>query len=432
MTIAKLYSLFLAQGQKITTDTRKISKGQIFFALKGDNFDGNKFALEAIKNGARYAIVDDPKLENKENVILVDDVLSTLQQLALHHRRVLNIPILAITGSNGKTTTKELIKEVLSLKFKVAYTKGNLNNHIGIPLTLLDIKPYEDIAIVEMGANHVGEIESYCQYVEPNYGLITNIGKAHIEGFGGIEGVIKGKTELYNYILRTNGILFVNKEDPILCERSEETKRIFYSLTSESEYIGKIDTKSSSEFLTMNVQDHSIELTINTNLAGDYNATNVMSAYCIGRFFDISPGDIKTAIERYTPTNSRSQIIHKNGLTIILDAYNANPSSMEEALKNLAKYSKKKVALLGAMKEMGESSDSEHSNILKLALSLDIERIVAIGIEYRNQIPSSDRILYFETTQEAKNWYVNQSWSNEIILFKGSRGMALEKILEDS
>lgn len=431
MGIENLYALYLASGQRITTDTRTISKGQIFFALKGENFNGNGFALEAIKRGARYAIVDDPKLKDEKNIIFVEDVLSTLQQLGLHHRRTLKIPIIAITGSNGKTTTKELIKEVLSVKFKVAFTKGNLNNHIGIPLTLLDIKAYDELSIVEMGANHVGEIEEYCTYVEPNYGLITNIGKAHLEGFGGIQGVIKGKTELYKYLAKTNGYLFVNLNDSLLVQESEKIKRIFYSIDIDSAYTGEILDTIDSEFLTIQVKDETISLNIQTNLTGDYNASNVMAAYCIGRYFDISPTDIKSAIEKYIPTNSRSQIIQLKNATIIKDAYNANPSSMEVALQNLAKNTRPKVAILGAMKELGTSSELEHQKIAELALELNIETVVLIGTEF-SKIPLTSQIQYFATTKEAKDWFQNQVWNDEIILLKGSRGMALEQILEDS
>lgn len=429
MNIDELYTLYLAQAQKITTDTRKISKGQIYFALKGANFDGNSFALEALKLGARYAVVDDIHLKNEKGIIYVEDVLTTLQDLALYHRQRLNIPILAITGSNGKTTTKELIKEVLQKKFKVAYTKGNLNNHIGIPLTLLDIKAYEDIAIIEMGANHVGEIASYCRYIEPNYGLITNIGKAHLEGFGGIEGVIKGKTELYDYMRNHQGIVFVNQDDELLTQRSQGIKTIRYSVYTPSEYSGEILGNESGGFLNLIVREKDFQINIKTQLVGDYNASNVMSAYAIGRYFEIPPLDILNAIENYTPTNSRSQKIDKETHTIILDAYNANPSSMKLALENLSKYKEPKIAILGAMKELGNESQKEHEGIVHLALNLHLDKIILVGAEFSGSKDIDSRILYFDTSEKVRPWYEAQNWCGEVILMKGSRGVALERIL---
>ena len=429
MTIEQLYILFLAQGQRITTDTRKIEKGQIFFALKGLNFDGNTYALDAIAQGARWAVVDDKALDGKDNVILVDDVLTTLQELALFHRRKLQVPIIAITGSNGKTTSKELVKEVLAKKFKVAFTKGNLNNHIGIPLTLLDIKAYEDIAIIEMGANHIGEIASYCNYVEPDFGVITNIGKAHLEGFGGIEGVLKGKTELYRHIESKQGQLFVNTDSAQLMENSQSCSRILYGSTDDALYRGNISNNQGSEFLHMTLLDDSSAVSVQTNLAGDYNASNISLAFAIGRYFDISYKDIKEAIEAYKPTNSRSQIVQADNHTIILDAYNANPSSMAVAIQNLAKHDCPTVAILGAMKELGESTAIEHEAIVRQAIDLNIGQIILVGKEFKSCSNLHSIITYFEETEAARVWYQNQTWAGQAILIKGSRGMALEKIL---
>ena len=429
MTIEKLYIVFLAQGQKITTDTRRIEQGQIYFALKGVNFDGNKFAQEALNQGAKYAVVDDEALAGNQGMILVEDVLSTLQQLALYHRRKLNLPVIAITGSNGKTTSKELIREVLSTKFKVACTKGNLNNHIGIPLTLLDIKAYEDISIVEMGANHQGEIAAYCNYTEPNFGVITNIGKAHLEGFGGIEGVIKGKTELYRYLANNlNSKIFINADDYILTKHTSNLLQILYGTNPVLPIHGKI-LVDNSDNLSVSIYEADTTYLIRTKLAGDYNLYNVLLAFSIGRYFEIDAVKIVQALESYQPSNSRSQIIKSGDTTIILDAYNANPSSMELALFNLAKFEGKRIAILGAMKEMGNHSEEEHKNILELALNLNINIIVAIGIEF-SEVISSKTIQYFETTEEAKNWYKQQKFGRDTILIKGSRGMALEKILE--
>lgn len=388
MTIEKLYIVFLAQGQKITTDTRRIEQGQIYFALKGVNFDGNKFAQEALNQGAKYAVVDDEALAGNQGMILVEDVLSTLQQLALYHRRKLNLPVIAITGSNGKTTSKELIREVLSTKFKVACTKGNLNNHIGIPLTLLDIKAYEDISIVEMGANHQGEIAAYCNYTEPNFGVITNIGKAHLEGFGGIEGVIKGKTELYRYLANNlNSKIFINADDYILAKHTSNLLQILYGTNPVLPIHGKI-LVDNSDNLSVSIYEADTTYLIRTKLAGDYNLYNVLLAFSIGRYFEIDAVKIVQALESYQPSNSRSQIIKSGDTTIILDAYNANPSSMEVALFNLAKFEGKRIAILGAMKEMGNHSEEEHKNILELALNLNINIIVAIGIEFSEVISS--------------------------------------------
>ena len=429
MTIEKLYIVFLAQGHKITTYTRRIEQGQIYFALKGVNFDGNKFAQEALNQGAKYAVVDDEALAGNQGMILVEDVLSTLQQLALYHRRKLNLPVIAITGSNGKTTSKELIREVLSTKFKVACTKGNLNNHIGIPLTLLDIKAYEDISIVEMGANHQGEIAAYCNYTEPNFGVITNIGKAHLEGFGGIEGVIKGKTELYRYLANNlNSKIFINADDYILTKHTSNLLQILYGTNPVLPIHGKI-LVDNSDNLSVSIYEADTTYLIRTKLAGDYNLYNVLLAFSIGRYFEIDAVKIVQALESYQPSNSRSQIIKSGDTTIILDAYNANPSSMEVALFNLAKFEGKRIAILGAMKEMGNHSEEEHKNILELALNLNINIIVAIGIEF-SEVISSKTIQYFETTEEAKNWYKQQKFGRDTILIKGSRGMALEKILE--
>jgi UDP-N-acetylmuramoyl-tripeptide--D-alanyl-D-alanine ligase len=429
MTLEKLYITFLAQGQKVTTDTRKIEPGQIFFALKGSNFDGNQYAMEAIKQGAKYAVVDDRSLEGKSGIILVDDVLKTLQELALFHRRKLNIPLIAITGSNGKTTSKELIREVLAMKFKVACTKGNLNNHIGIPLTLLDIKAYEDISIVEMGANHQGEIADYCGYTEPNYGVITNIGKAHLEGFGGLEGVIKGKTELFRYLIQNpNSKIFINSDDSVLMNHKNGLFYIPYGTQEDMPIYGRLDN-SESDFLTVRVFDGDTDYIIRTNLTGDYNLYNVLLAYTIGRYFEVDSKKIVQALEAYQPSNSRSQVLKRDQLTIILDAYNANPSSMEVALNNLSKFAGKKTAILGAMKELGEFTEAEHKKILDLALALKIDYIVAVGPEFADVLPSS-KILFFDTTDQAKQWFKGETSGQGTILIKGSRGMALEKLLE--
>jgi len=429
MSIEKLYIIFLAQGQKITTDTRKIEPGQIFFALKGVNFDGNQYAVEAIRQGAKYAIVDDKNLSGQKGIIVVEDVLETMQELALYHRRKLNIPVIAITGSNGKTTSKELIRDVLAMKFKVACTKGNLNNHIGIPLTLLDIRAYEDISIVEMGANHQGEISSYCKFTEPNFGVITNIGKAHLEGFGGEEGVLKGKTELFRYLqTNSNCKVFINADDTLLMDQLNGLVYLPYGTNAELPINGKI-IENDANFLTVQIFDEDNDYIVRTQLTGGYNLQNVLLAYTIGRYFEVDSKKIVQALESYQPTNSRSQILKRGNNTIILDAYNANPSSMDAALINLSKFEGRKTAIIGAMKELGMYAEEEHRKVLNLAMQLNIDTIVAIGLEFRD-ILSFDKIIYFENSDNARTWYQEQKFSNETILIKGSRGMALERILE--
>jgi UDP-N-acetylmuramoyl-tripeptide--D-alanyl-D-alanine ligase len=437
MQIEELYKLYLA-STGITTDTRKIAKGNLFFALKGDKFNANEFAETALNKGAAYVIVDElvePKWKKKYGArfILLRNVLRTLQQLAGYHRQQLKCPVLAITGSNGKTTTKELIAAVLSKKYKTFATKGNLNNHIGVPLTLLSIKGYSaEFAVIEMGANHQGEIESYCEYTKPDYGLITNIGSAHLEGFGGIEGVLKGKTELYRDIASRNGQVFINSESETLVSNwqlaiGNNTNAITYGKAADAYCKGEI--KTSTEFLT--VVTEGVE--IKTNLVGDYNFENVMSAICVGKYFGVELPLIKEAIENYTPTNNRSQKIVEGTTTIILDAYNANPSSMLEAIKNFEKLeAENKVAILGQMMELGEYSRAEHEKIFAATENLqNTKRVfVGAGFEFVNQLPATRSIKWFETTEDLAAWYRQQQFENTSILIKGSRKNELEKILQ--
>jgi len=332
--IAHLHSLFL-NSTGVCTDTRKLLKGNIYFALKGPSFDGNKFALQAIQQGAIAAIVDDSSLKG-ENIYLVENVLTTLQQLATYHRQVLKIPVIGLTGSNGKTTTKELISRVLGTSYNVLFTEGNLNNHIGVPLTLLRLKSEHQIAVIEMGANHQGEIRELSMIALPNFGLITNIGKAHLEGFGGIEGVIKGKTELYRHLMENDGVIFCRKNNELLTNNlNHYQKVIFYSTQVDNCICGEISTPASVVKFNWFENQNRIDEII-THLTGDYNLENLVAAVCIGRYFNITPDKIKTAIEGYIPENQRSQIEISGSNTIIIDAYNANPSSMEAALKNLS------------------------------------------------------------------------------------------------
>ena len=434
--IAELYSLYLASSG-VTTDTRNINQGNIFFALKGENFNANLFAEEALAKGASYVVVNEISTHEwatkfGKQLILVDDVLKTLQLLAGHHRVQLKCPVLAITGSNGKTTTKELIAAVLSKKFKTYATKGNLNNHIGIPLTLLSIKNDVEFAVIEMGANHQGEIASYCEYVKPDYGLITNVGLAHIEGFGGFEGVVKGKTELYKDIVSRGGKIFVNGDNEILLERITNyqlpiTHVVRYGKSSAAFCKGEVG--GSKEFLSVITEGG----TIQTNLVGEYNFENVMSAICVGKYFGVEAKQIKEAIENYVPTNNRSQKISLGSNTIILDAYNANPSSMLEALKNFEKIeAKNKVVVLGQMMELGKYSQEEHEKIFAASSSENWEKVkrvfVGKGFEF---LKTDSSVLWFEKTDEVKEWFNQQQFENSYILIKGSRKNELEKILKD-
>lgn len=424
MRIEELYQLYLAHPV-VQTDTRKLKEGDLFFALKGDNFNGNRFALMALEKGAAYAIVDEaPETENSK-VIVVDDVLNTLQELAKYHRQQFNIPFLAITGSNGKTTTKELVHTVLSAHFKTYTTEGNLNNHIGIPLTLLKVKADAEIAVVEMGANHQREIAGYCTYALPNYGLINNVGKAHLEGFGGIEGVKKGKGELYDFIRESGGTIFINTDFDYLNEMSAGiNKRITYG-TANASTTGKL--LRSEPFLEVEITSHSDIGTIATHLVGDYNLPNVLAAVCAGLHFGVPVIKIKQAIEQYKPSNSRSQLIEAGTNKIILDAYNANPSSMKLAIENFAKLQvDKKVLMLGGMAEMGEASFTEHKAIVDLISLNNWDKVVLVGGDFGK---INHPYIYFNTSLEAKEWYNNQLFSNTHLLIKGSRSMKMEEIL---
>ena len=413
MELSSIYKHF-QKSNGITTDTRKIIKNCIFFALKGEKFNGNKFAKKAIDSGASFAIIDEKEFETNERTILVKDVLTTLQNLANFHRRELNKPIIAITGSNGKTTTKELINVVLSKKFNTKATIGNLNNHIGVPLTLLSFTEKTDIGIVEMGANHLKEIELLASIIEPNFGYITNFGKAHLEGFGGLEGVIEGKSELYNYLKSNNQKAFINIKDSKQVELSSELDSIIFG--------NKTILKHIDPFLVIYYEG----LEIRTNLIGEYNFSNINAAIAIGEYFNINSTDIKEALESYVPTNNRSQITEKGNSKIILDAYNANPSSMKAALENFEKITAtNKIIVLGDMFELGETSNQEHQIILEQAEMINTKEIHLIG-EHFSSTKASKAKLY--STFEA--FKISFKPTEATYLIKGSRGMALEKTLE--
>ena len=416
MNIPELYELF-QKHPEICTDSRKIVKGSIFFALKGENFNGNKFAEKAVNNGCAFAVIDEKKFSINKNFILVEDVLQTLQELAKYHREQLTIPVIAITGTNGKTTSKELISAVLSKELNVAATKENLNNHIGVPLTLLSIKQKDEIAIIEMGANHEGEIDFLCDLAQPTFGVITNIGKAHLEGFGSFEGVIKAKSELYNYIQKNIGKLFVNSEAELLIELANNISKITYGKSGD--YIGAIS--ESTPFISVVFQDEGIK----SKLIGDYQFYNIMLAICIGKHFGVSQNNIKTAIEKYTPTNNRSQIIETRNNALILDAYNANPSSMSVMLHSFAKQKcQNRLCILGDMLELGKDAEKEHQAIINLAEALKLECIF-IGKEFAQVHKQA-----YTSTDEFAKVLKSNSIKNKTILLKGSRGIALEKLVD--
>lgn len=424
MEIAALYEIYL-KHPSVQTDTRKLKKGDIFFALKGPNFDGNLFARKALEEGASFVVADESPHESDDRVIIVKDVLKTLQDLAAFHRDHFKIPFLAITGSNGKTTTKELIHAVLSSTFHTYTTEGNLNNHIGIPLTILKIRPDAEMAIIEMGANHQHEIEAYCTFAKPGYGLITNIGKAHLEGFGGEEGVKKGKGELFAYIGSHSGTAFVNAMDEKIMDVSGPLKnRIFYG-GNKGVVTGRI--LESDPFLTVSVTSGNT-LEIATHLVGNYNFANVLAAVTVGRYFGVENEKIKRSIEGYMPTNSRSQMIRRGTNTIILDAYNANPSSMKAAIENFAALKgDHRILLLGGMKELGSDSQQEHETLVRMIEKYNWDAVALTGNEF-----SSVKHPYhwFENSEQAREWFQNSHFENSLILVKGSRSVQMERVLE--
>ncbi len=425
MEIKKLYSLYLA-NPSIQTDSRKLKPGDIFFALKGPNFNGNIFAKPALKDGAVYCIIDEEVSFEDDRLVKVDDVLLVLQELAKMHREQFSIPFIAITGSNGKTTTKELIHEVLSTSFKTYTTEGNLNNHIGIPLTILKVKPDAELAVIEMGANHLKEIEGYCGYAQPTHGLITNCGKAHIEGFGGLEGVKKAKGELFEYLTQHNGTAFINTDLDYINDLSINIGRKVTYGTDNASITGTV--KRNSEFLEMQITGDLSISHIVTKLVGEYNAANVLAAVAVGHYFGLSPDKIKTALENYTPSNSRSQLIQVGSNTIILDAYNANPTSMKAAIENFQKMkASQKVLMLGGMKEMGPASNEEHKLLVELIDQYEWKKVVLVGSEF-DEIHHHH--LSFDNALQAKDWLHRQHFENTHILIKGSRGWQMEKVLD--
>ena len=421
MEIKDLHQIFL-NSEGVSTDTRTIKPGSIFFALKGENFNANNFAKTAIDLGALFSVIDEIPDEENDKLIVVKDVLKTLQQLANFHRKFLDIPIIAITGSNGKTTSKELINSVLSQQFKTFATKGNLNNHIGVPLTLLEMNKTTNLGIVEMGANHIGEIKELCEIAAPNYGYITNFGKAHLEGFGSEKGVVKGKSELYDYLILNKGLIFINSDDPKQLKQKKDYNNIFtFSKSSNSNV--RVFLNSETPFLMLNFQDQIIQ----TQLIGAYNFSNIAVAISIGFYFGLDLTKIKKGLESYLPNNNRSQIIRKKSNTIVLDAYNANPSSMVAALDNFnAMKGENKIVILGDMFELGDQSYNEHEAIIGLINLLNFSSVYIVGEHFNKHVFSSKSVFFFKTKDELDKHLKPLSINNSLILIKGSRGMSLE------
>ena len=421
MSITDLYKIYLA-NPSVQTDTRKLGKGDLFFALSGPNFNGNQFARKALELGADYCVCDDVSIGAHPQFIFVEDVLECLQALALHHRQQFNIPVIGITGSNGKTTTKELVHTVLTKKYKCYTTEGNLNNHIGVPLTLLKIRQDAEIAIVEMGANHMGEIASYCKYALPDHGLITNCGKAHLEGFGSEENIKIGKGELYDSVKKTNGVLFINEDFDYLLSMSKGYESVINY--QPSAYKAQ---ESNTEMLEFKLVDNDVEKLVKTQLVGDYNLPNAIAAVCIGKYFEVQTSDIIDALEGFVPSNSRSQLMLHNNNRIVLDAYNANPSSMKLAIDNFAKVNpEEKIIYLGSMKEMGVHCIEEHESLINQLENHIWKEVVLVGEEFEG---IHHNYKNFKTTAEARAYFKNKKYDGEQILIKGSRGLALEKLL---
>lgn len=425
MRTEELYQLYL-RHPSVQTDTRKLQPGDIFFALKGEHFNGNSFAAKAIESGAATAVIDDAAFAIPGKTVLVENALEALQQLALYHRRQFQVPFLAITGSNGKTTTKELVHAVLGTRFRTYTTEGNLNNHIGIPLTLLKIRKDADIAVVEMGANHQREIASYCQYTLPTHGLITNCGKAHLEGFGGVEGVRKGKGELYDFLREQKGTAFVMWDYDYLQDMSKDIPAVIRYGTRNAEIEGV--ALQSEPFLVVDIRKGAFTGHIHTRLVGDYNLPNVLAAVAAGTHFGVPGDEIRNAIEAYTPSNSRSQLIKKGNNTVILDAYNANPSSMKLAIENFAKFQAgKKIVLLGAMAELGNESLTEHQAIIRLLQQYQWDAVVLVGGDFL-KLPHP--FISKNNAEEARDWLLEKKPEDAHLLIKGSRSMKMENVLD--
>lgn len=432
MNIEQLYQIF-RKSSGVCTDSRAIQPGTLFFALKGETFDGNLFAMKAVESGASYAVVDDSSLPSHERLILVDDVLLTLQQLARHHRRELSLPIIGITGTNGKTTTKELISRVLMTEYRTSFTQGNLNNHIGVPLTLLKMDEKTQIGVVEMGASAPGEIAALTAICEPDYGIVTNVGKAHLLGFGSFEGVVRTKGELYDYLKKSDGTVIYNIDNPDLCsmiEEREPVKSIPYGLKYEDASL--LPVTSDNPYMRIRLESGEV---IETRLVGSYNADNVMAALAIGKLFFIDARASYEAIRNYLPTNNRSQLVEGKYNKIIIDAYNANPTSMRAALSNFAVMDKRLSAMvIGDMLELGDESQNEHKSILEFISSMNADFLFFVGKEYKEAARSFDDIMlkarFFDTSADLKDYLIANPLKDHTVLVKGSRGTCVEKVVE--
>lgn len=432
METAQLYELYL-KHPVISTDTRKITSGSLFFALKGDKFDANSFAQKAIEAGAAFAIIDNARYRISDQYILVEDVLSKLQDLARYHRKQLQIPVIGLTGTNGKTTTKELIKSVVSQHFNTYATEGNLNNHIGVPLSVLAINAGHQMAVIEMGANHQREIEMLCTIAQPTHGLITNVGKAHLEGFGGPEGVKIAKGELYDYLKAAGGVIFINSDSDVLDQMSTArglTGTIRYGTTDKDNLItGKLLSNSPYVSLAWKAADGKPQ-EVTSKLTGAYNLDNMLAAIAIGHYFGLSDAEINAGISGYTPANNRSQITQTDSNTLICDYYNANPSSMAVAIENIGTMTAKdKVLVLGDMFELGDDSAEEHKAIIQKAIVAPVNKRIFIGKAFFGLKPGFSADFY-ETTDDAYNALKEKPVKHATVLIKGSRGMALEKLVE--
>ncbi|MDX9696121.1 MAG: UDP-N-acetylmuramoyl-tripeptide--D-alanyl-D-alanine ligase [Bacteroidales bacterium] len=428
MLIEELYALFIKHPD-VSIDSRNIRKNCLFFALKGERFDGNQFAKKAIEDGAAYAIVDDKTFATDTRCILVNDTLKTLQLLANYHRKKLNIPILAITGTNGKTTTKELVASVLKQKYNTVFTQGNLNNHIGVPLTLLSMNANTEFGVVEMGANHQFEIKALCEIAEPTYGLITNIGKAHLEGFGSFENIIKTKCELYDFLTIHGGTIFYNAENNILKKKLEtlDVKKIPYGTSKELKVNGNVN--NARPFLSVELNQNENKYIVSTNLIGSYNLENIVAAVCVGDYFGVKSDHIKRAIEEYIPSNNRSQLIKSKDNAIYLDAYNANPTSIRASLQNFIELDiENKCLILGDMLELGSEAEKEHINILRFIEESEFQKVILVG-EIFSKLITPENYIKFSNVSQVKLWLEKNKIHNSNVLVKGSRGIKLEQIV---
>lgn len=429
MDIKILYSHYIRAGGKVCTDTRKVVEGSIFFALKGPNFNANLYAKQALEQGCLFAVVDDESVVEDERYLLVQDGLMALQQLARHHRKQMKCPVIAIGGSNGKTTTKELLHKVLSEKYETVSTKGNLNNHIGVPLTLLSISKQTEIAVIEMGANRIGDMKELCEIALPDSGIITNIGKEHLEGFGSLEGVAQGESELYYFLLKNDGLAFVNADDEWLVRMSSRLKNVFTYGTSSADLLGNAISLNPSIVFEVSYKSESSPM-VSSNLSGDYNFSNILAASAIGVYYKVGLPEICKGISEYVPQNNRSQWVYTTRFKIFMDAYNANPSSMEVALRNFASVeSDYKLVILGDMFELGKYANEEHKALVDFCSEFAFDKVLFAGTHFAEVAKTGGNIEVFETTEKAGEWLKNNMPKNGTVMLKASRGMQLEKLL---